>query len=577
MVDDYMLDNGIIKEKGHLGADIFANLIKNISRADEIIEKAYDEINKHDELDRVYYESFDEDIRQFQKCRWEYDEFTGFADEYDAMVDSKFTSKMEQLCNKLSDIRLEDIQIDNNLGIVDQEGSHYDTFGGTRLKYKINIKDVLNVDCVDKALRTEYEERRQMVESMQKMVEEDNWPEGIGEDTKEIIRKYVSALNGGKLESYDDSINKLLTQGEFNFITQGEQNISLALDILPLVGDVKGIAESIRGKEFITGRELSDAERAMSGVSSLVGFIPGVGEIGTIAKAGEKLGAKAVLKEAAKYTVKETLQGAGMYGATSIASDLGITPRQQIMAMGGFSLYRGGKAVLKNPMVKSAINNSADIAKATVKDAILADSGRIVLNAGIGGQGKQLYNSFKKVTAERKALREGIAIGKTSITRVSKNINNIKLKRIDTKENIKYNLIKDYVRDIETRTGIKLPKNQVEELKNALRSKEYEKLTPKETIRRRNEFNKVKNSLIEEWESNTGKKWPTYTEDVVSSNTGRIVRKVGDKYDAHHIIENSFGGEHEWWNIHPARFPNEHQSGIHGAGSAASELFIRRK
>ena len=129
------------------------------------------------------------------------------------------------------------------------------------------------------------------------------------------------------------------------------------------------------------------------------------------------------------------------------------------------------------------------------------------------------------------------------------------------------------MRDVESRTGIKLSKNQVEELKNALRNNKYTKLTPKETAKHRNEFNKVKNSLIEKWESNTGQKWPTYTEDVISPNTGKVVRKAGDKYDAHHVIENSFGGEHEWWNIHPAKFPNEHQSGIHGAGSPANELF----
>ena len=138
---------------------------------------------------------------------------------------------------------------------------------------------------------------------------------------------------------------------------------------------------------------------------------------------------------------------------------------------------------------------------------------------------------------------------------------------------IDYDLIKNYVRDVESRTGIKLSKNQVEELKNALRNNKYTKLTPKETAKHRNEFNKVKNSLIEKWESNTGQKWPTYTEDVISPNTGKVVRKAGDKYDAHHVIENSFGGEHEWWNIHPAKFPNEHQAGIHGAGSPANELF----
>lgn len=47
----------------------------------------------------------------------------------------------------------------------------------------------------------------------------------------------------------------------------------------------------------------------------------------------------------------------------------------------------------------------------------------------------------------------------------------------------------------------------------------------------------------------------------------------GKPYDAHHIIENKYGGDNEWWNIHPAKFPDEHQGGIHGAGSPSRELF----
>lgn len=35
------------------------------------------------------------------------------------------------------------------------------------------------------------------------------------------------------------------------------------------------------------------------------------------------------------------------------------------------------------------------------------------------------------------------------------------------------------------------------------------------------------------------------------------------------VIENSYGGDHKWWNIPPARFPN----GIHRAGSPAHNLF----
>jgi hypothetical protein len=39
--------------------------------------------------------------------------------------------------------------------------------------------------------------------------------------------------------------------------------------------------------------------------------------------------------------------------------------------------------------------------------------------------------------------------------------------------------------------------------------------------------------------------------------------KKGAPYDAYHIIENVYGGPHEWWNIHPASNPIEHQVGIH--------------
>ena len=280
MVDDFMLDDGIIKNKGHLGADILNNIIKNLSIADKAIEEACHEINKHDELYEMHFESFENDIQDFNKFRWEYEDFTSYADEYDAMVDSNYKSRMESICEQLSDIRLENITIDNNLGIVDKQGSHYDTFGGTRLKHKINIEDVLGVEYVDKAMKAEYEERRQMVQAMQKMVEEDNWPEGTSEDTKEAIRQYLSNLNGGKMESYDDEIKNLLTKGEFNFITDKEQNLSLALDFVPLVGDIKGVIEAIKGKEMITNRELSDEEKTMAGISSAVGFIPGVGKAG---------------------------------------------------------------------------------------------------------------------------------------------------------------------------------------------------------------------------------------------------------------------------------------------------------
>ncbi|MCB2788934.1 hypothetical protein KQ889_14655, partial [Listeria monocytogenes] len=72
-------------------------------------------------------------------------------------------------------------------------------------------------------------------------------------------------------------------------------------------------------------------------------------------------------------------------------------------------------------------------------------------------------------------------------------------------------LLRKYVRDVEPQTNRKIPKKQLEELKNALRNTEYKKRTPSETKRSRREVNKIKNSLIDEWEKQPDQIWPTYT------------------------------------------------------------------
>ncbi len=137
-------------------------------------------------------------------------------------------------------------------------------------------------------------------------------------------------------------------------------------------------------------------------------------------------------------------------------------------------------------------------------------------------------------------------------------------------------LAKAYLRDIEAKTGRKVNKDQIHLIKEALRNKNYEKLTPKETAKHRSKFtSSLKDKLIAEWEEKTKQKWPRYTEEVLDKN-GEVARRVGQPYDAHHIIENNFGGAHEWWNIHPAKYPNEHQSGIHGKGAPSGKLFPRR-
>ena len=109
-------------------------------------------------------------------------------------------------------------------------------------------------------------------------------------------------------------------------------------------------------------------------------------------------------------------------------------------------------------------------------------------------------------------------------------------------------------------------------LKDALRKRTFTKLTPAQTKVHRRQFSGVKDDLIRQWEQNTGRQWPRYQEQVLSKK-GVPYREVGDPFDAHHIIENSYGGPHEWWNIHPAATPGQHQGGIHRSGGPASEIF----
>ncbi|NTE04378.1 hypothetical protein G6M26_06125 [Agrobacterium tumefaciens] len=134
-------------------------------------------------------------------------------------------------------------------------------------------------------------------------------------------------------------------------------------------------------------------------------------------------------------------------------------------------------------------------------------------------------------------------------------------------------LVKRYFNYIQEITGRPILAKQVEELKSALRLKEYTKLSSEEYIAHTKLFTKAKRKeLIAKWEIETGQKWPTYTERYYDKN-GEVYKEIGDEYDAHHIIEQNYGGNHEWWNMHPAKFPDEHQAGIHGANSPARQLF----
>lgn len=363
-------------------------------------------------------------------------------------------------------------------------------------------------------------------------------------------------------------------------------------------GEVSGYYDFKRATEGVhpvTGEKLTEAQRITAGAMATAGLVPVVGWAGRAFKGGTAIYKSVKAYNAADHALDayktsesfSTLQKTemGIYGLVS-ANGLGeavlgkdmfgnqLTDQQRqqslmqalgILGVGG-AAYGWDKLAAKNgnmlPVSNQYVNQKSENAHAILKD-VGKRVGSVPVPIPVPARHTALLGINMLPGLDYRSLSEIVAWAKSSLA----------VKGIGKDLKIDFDLIKKYIRDVESRTGRELPKNQIEKLKEALRNKEYKKLSPTETRKNRRSFNKIKDKLIDEWEIKTGQKWPTYVENVISEKTGEPVRRKGDKYDAHHIIENSFGGDHEWWNIHPAKFPNEHQSGIHGIGSPANDLF----
>ncbi len=138
---------------------------------------------------------------------------------------------------------------------------------------------------------------------------------------------------------------------------------------------------------------------------------------------------------------------------------------------------------------------------------------------------------------------------------------------------LQYNkLFVKYLGDVEQITGIPISTRQKELIKKAITEGKFVRLSKEERITHRKVYNKKRSEMIENWEKETGRKWNTYDKPVYSSK-GKIVRNVGDRYDCHEIIQNSWNSPLEWWNAIPARYPEQHQNGVHRKGGYADKIF----
>ncbi len=101
---------------------------------------------------------------------------------------------------------------------------------------------------------------------------------------------------------------------------------------------------------------------------------------------------------------------------------------------------------------------------------------------------------------------------------------------------------------------------------------DLEKLPPEEVAKRREEFSDVKADLKKQWEQEHGRTWPKYEHDVYSAN-GKLIRKAGSDYDAHHIQPLGMGGKNEVKNITPLNAEVHYdKQGVHSPDSPYTKL-----
>ena len=239
----------------------------------------------------------------------------------------------------------------------------------------------------------------------------------------------------------------------------------------------------------------------------------------------------------------------GDWKAFAIAAgiDAGAIAAGALTAGTGYAAVKGGSAAAKAGVkvaTKEVAEAGAKKAAKEIAEEGIEKAAKETLETGIEKGAKEAAETgFEK--AEKAALKVGEKIDKTKFP--------------------------EYMDDIEKITKREIQPQQKELIEKALKENDFAKLSPEDTFASRVKFNNMKDGLIKEWEKHTGETWPRYAEDVVN-DAGTVIRKAGDPFDAHHIIEVTTNGPHEWWNIHPAGFPGEHKM-IHAADGFASKIF----
>lgn len=125
-------------------------------------------------------------------------------------------------------------------------------------------------------------------------------------------------------------------------------------------------------------------------------------------------------------------------------------------------------------------------------------------------------------------------------------------------------LAKEYIDELKSKSDCPdtIPSDPIDPAKLELQP-------PEKVADKREEFDDNKAKLRKEWEELNHREWPKYKEDVVNDD-GKVIRKAGDNYDAHHIQPLQLGGENVASNITPLDV-NSHRE-VHSSTGSCKRL-----
>jgi hypothetical protein len=241
-----------------------------------------------------------------------------------------------------------------------------------------------------------------------------------------------------------------------------------------------------------------------------------------------------------------------------------------IGAVGGaLAAYASEEAI--GTGIEFAVEKSAEIIQPENPESYYENVNRALNYSnllGLKGLGK-VKTSVKKIDLDPKTVTNTPNIQLVSSTTVGNELKAVtgNIENISSSEARIGLKGRDYIRDMEGRSGISIQPEQRSLLVSTLQENEFRVLDREAKSLHSREYRMAKSNLISEWEQNTGNVWPI--RERMNLNTGKK-ELVPDQI--HHIIPQQVGGPHEWWNMHPLEAGRHHQGGVHGKDSVLRKI-----